>query len=87
MPSAREECVYRSATKSCSEPKDILSNYPFEGMIKELNDELTTTAEHGALNSIAAGSSNGDDSDDEKATKPNQSTNKSQELMNSSANL
>ena len=63
MPSAREEHAYRHAVRMSQEPEDVMTNYPFTTLLKELTDAMTTTAEHGQIK-ITPPANTGDDDDD-----------------------
>ena len=63
MPTAREEHAYRHAVRMSQEPADVMANYPFTTLLKELTDAMTTTAEHGQIK-ITPLDKTGDDDDD-----------------------
>ena len=75
MPTAREEHAYRHAVRMSQEPADVMANYPFTTLLKELTEAMTTTAEHGQIK-ITPLDKTGDDDDDD-VDKGGESHNKS----------
>ena len=65
MPGGREEHAYRMGHRRSDTPKDLLSNYPFASMVKDLLELLNATAD--ISNGMAGdGESDGDAEDGEK---------------------